>query len=119
MKNNFRNRFRKEYKMYVEKFKMNNDFNSIIKNTYNALELSFVAECHNYLMNNMDSEYELIKKLYKSAFIKGFNVYCDNNSTFYDYLIIYFKKWDTFDFQSWSCLTDFFFDILRVNELNQ
>ena len=64
-----------------------------------------------FLTKDIEYNYKLFKAIYDDAFINGFNEF--NNATLYDYLIINFKKKDSFDFQCWSCLTEFFKDIIN------
>ena len=106
-----KNIIRKNYKMYINDFKTNNTLNSIIDEPYKALELSFVKECHYFFMRDIEYNYDLIKALYEKAFFKGFN---DTNRgfTFYNYLVIFFMKNDSFDFQDWESLIEWFNNIL-------
>ena len=102
---------RKNYKMYINDFKDNNTLNSIIDEPRKALELAFVKECHYFFMRDMEYNYDLIKALYEKAFFNNFNE-TNHGFTFYNYLVIFFIKKDSFDFQDWESLIEWFNNIL-------
>lgn len=99
------------YRVYINNFKANNSLETLINESYKAIELAFVKECHYSLTRDIEYNYDLFKAVYDDAFINGFNEF--NNVTLYDYLIINFKEKDSFDFQCWSCLTEFFKEIIN------
>lgn len=99
------------YRVYINNFKTNNSLETLVSEPYKAIELAFVKECHYFLTRDIEYNYDLFKAVYDDVFINGFNEF--NNVTLYDYLIINFKKKDSFDFKCWSCLTEFFKEIIN------
>ena len=105
---------RHNYKLYIDRFKSVNTLEELIDTPKKAAELAFVKECHYFFMCDMEYNYYLFKSIYDRAFKLGFHEF--SNCNLYHYLIIKFKYSDTFDFQCWSGLTEFFIKILKEED---
>lgn len=110
LKRNIKN----NYKVYLNNFKATVSLETLISEPYKAMELAFIKECHYFFTRDIEYNYDLFKSVYDKAFTNGFNEF--NNVTLYDYLVINFKKKNSFDFQCWDCLTEFFKEIIGKGE---
>lgn len=114
MKKLLKRSIRNNYNIYMKNFRNRYTLNDVINEPYKAIELAFVKECHYFLTRDIEYSYNLFKAVYDDAFINGFNEF--NDVTLYDYLVINFKKKESFDFQCWGCLTEFFREITNKGE---
>lgn len=104
---------RQNYKQYINRIKKNDNLDSILLNEKRqALKLAFVFECHYFFMRDIEYNYNLFKKIYDIAFVNGFHEFNENRNL-YDFLILNFNKKDSFDFQDWCMLIEFFKSIVE------
>lgn len=83
---------RKEYEQWIKKFKERTTYEDLFNNNTSAKELAIIKELHNFCVNDLFYSYELIKEVYDTAYINGFNTLLVHKYTFYDYLLLKYKK---------------------------